>query len=162
MGSDEKTVILGRIAFVVGITLVVLRGLELFTRMPGLPAFWYTNQSMWIATGLVSAAYGWHLLWGRPMSSRGEWKPQIPGRRFGSTTVYVREECHLCDDAMQLLQSYQQWLPQPNLIDIDGDPSLVQKFGTCIPVVAFDGKIRFRGRINELLLRRLIQGTPPL
>ena len=30
------------------------------------------------------------------------------------------------------------------------------------PVVELDGKIRFRGRVNEILLRRLIEGAPIL
>ena len=30
---------------------------------------------------------------------------------------------------------------------------------TCVPVVAIDGKIRFRGRVDAVLLRRLIAGA---
>ena len=29
------------------------------------------------------------------------------------------------------------------------------------PVVEFDGKVRFRGRVSEALLQRLLEGTPP-
>ena len=40
-------------------------------------------------------------------------------------------------------------------------PHLVDRFGKCVPVVELDGKVRFKGRINEILLRRLIEGSPP-
>jgi hypothetical protein len=45
----------------------------------------------------------------------------------------------------------------PILIDIDADPELRQRFDTCIPVVEIDGKIRFRGHVNRMLLRRIIR-----
>ena len=44
-------------------------------------------------------------------------------------------------------------------IDIAGAPELEEQFGTSIPVVEIDGIVRFRGRVSELLLRRLIEGT---
>jgi hypothetical protein len=44
----------------------------------------------------------------------------------------------------------------PRLIDIDADAELKQKYNDCVPVVWIDGKERFRGRIDEVLLRRLL------
>ena len=41
-------------------------------------------------------------------------------------------------------------------VDIDADPELRQKYDQCVPVVVIDGQERFRGRINEVLLRRLL------
>ena len=41
-------------------------------------------------------------------------------------------------------------------IDIDTQPKLLEKYDTCVPVVEIDGKVRFRGTINEVLLVRLI------
>ena len=67
--------------------------------------------------------------------------------------LYTREGCHLCEDADQLLRKYGL---SPKLIDIDEDEHLKQEFDCCIPVVKIDGKIRFRGRVNEVLLKRLI------
>ena len=40
-------------------------------------------------------------------------------------------------------------------VDIDGDPELVAQFDTTVPVVALNGKIRFRGVVNPALLDRL-------
>lgn len=69
-------------------------------------------------------------------------------------TLYTRTGCHLCDQAYQVLLQHGL---QPTEIDIDGDESLLEKFNTCVPVVEIDGKIRFRGRIEPLLLKRLLQ-----
>jgi hypothetical protein len=45
---------------------------------------------------------------------------------------------------------------QPQIIDIDGDPALQKQFNECVPVVEINGKVRFRGRVNEVLLLRLL------
>ena len=42
------------------------------------------------------------------------------------------------------------------VVDIDADPQLRARYDTCVPVVVVDGRERFRGRIDELLLRRLL------
>lgn len=67
--------------------------------------------------------------------------------------LYTRQGCCLCDDAHILLQRFGI---SPKLVDIDQDPALREKFTTCVPVVEIDGKVRFRGRVNEVLLRRLL------
>ncbi|UUO08511.1 glutaredoxin family protein [Blastopirellula sp. J2-11] len=69
------------------------------------------------------------------------------------TRLYTRPGCHLCEDAEQIL--IQHGLA-PELVNIDDSPELTQKYGCCIPVVEIDGKVRFRGRIHEMLLRRLL------
>ena len=67
--------------------------------------------------------------------------------------LYTRKGCHLCDDAAALLRRHGL---APREIDIDADPALVARFTNCVPVVVIDGKERFRGRVSELLLRRLL------
>jgi glutaredoxin len=69
-------------------------------------------------------------------------------------TLYTRHGCHLCHDAHTLLVKAGI---TPQIIDIDSDPELLKKFTTCVPVVEINGKIRFRGRVNPVLLRRLLQ-----
>jgi predicted thioredoxin/glutaredoxin len=44
------------------------------------------------------------------------------------------------------------------IIDVDSDPELVAKFDACVPVVAIDGKVRFRGRVEPALLDRQLRG----
>ena len=70
--------------------------------------------------------------------------------------VYTRIGCHLCDDAIAVLGRY--GVPvEP--VDIDGDAGLKNRYDTCVPVVVIDGKERFRGRVDEVLLRRLLRAT---
>jgi glutaredoxin len=68
--------------------------------------------------------------------------------------LYTRAACHLCDDARVLLES--EGL-SPESFDIDADPALREKFDTCVPVVEIDGVVRFRGRVEPVLLRRLLR-----
>lgn len=81
-------------------------------------------------------------------------RPATPSRP--AATIYTRAGCHLCDDAERLLRRYGF---EPRLVDIDSDPALVEKFTQCVPVVEIDGRVRFRGRVNEVLLRRLIHAA---
>jgi glutaredoxin len=67
--------------------------------------------------------------------------------------LYTRHGCHLCEDAHGLLLRHHL---QPQVVDIDGDPTLLEQFNECVPVVEINGKVRFRGRINEVLLTRLL------
>ena len=71
-----------------------------------------------------------------------------------NVVLYTREGCHLCDDAHQLLSEVGI---EPRLVDIDGDVELRKQFDTCVPVVEIDGKIRFRGRVDRVLLMRIIR-----
>ena len=42
-------------------------------------------------------------------------------------------------------------------VDIDADTVLREKYNDWVPVVTIDGRERFRGRVDEILLRRLLQ-----
>lgn len=68
-------------------------------------------------------------------------------------TLYTRHGCHLCEEAHALLVKHGL---APEMIDIDADPELRQRYTACVPVVTIDGRERFRGRINEVLLARLL------
>lgn len=67
--------------------------------------------------------------------------------------IYTRQGCHLCDDAAALVRHCGL---APKMVDIDADPELQQTYNQCVPVVQIDGKVRFRGRVDPVLLRRLI------
>jgi len=75
-----------------------------------------------------------------------------------AATLYTRHGCHLCDEALAVLQRNGL---APRLVDIDADPVLRKRYNECVPVVHIDGKERFRGRVNELLLRRLLADQAP-
>lgn len=70
--------------------------------------------------------------------------------------LYTRHGCHLCDDAAELLRRHGL---EPMAVDIDADPALRERYTTCVPVVVIDGKERFRGRVNEVLLKRLLNAA---
>lgn len=144
-----------------GIAIWVLLLLDSAAGLPfDLPRSWYLHRTLWGALGVAAFLAGWKVQQGRSHSS--EWSPGAPGKRFRRLVVYSRAKCHLCDDAKALLADYLDYLPDIEEVDIDRDPELKTRFGTSIPVVEFDGEIRFRGRVDELLLRRLIEGTPPV
>jgi glutaredoxin len=73
--------------------------------------------------------------------------------------LYTRRGCHLCDQAAEILLRHGL---QPRMVDIDCEPALRDKFDTCVPVVEIDGQVRFRGRVNEVLLRRLLRAADPM
>ena len=45
------------------------------------------------------------------------------------------------------------------LVDIDADPRLRERYNECVPVVEIDGRERFRGHVNRVLLSRIV-GRP--
>lgn len=115
----------------------------------------------------VISAWGLFVLGNGPPAEleqrrRSSWRPTRSGRRFRSLEVYSRDNCLLCEEAVELLHGYSVYLPPIQEIDIDADPVLQSRFDTEVPVVAIDGKVRFKGRVSEVLLRRLIEGTRPL
>lgn len=59
----------------------------------------------------------------------------------------------MCDDAAAILKRHGLVF---EVVDVDADPELRQRYDACVPVVVIDGKERFRGRVDELLLRRLV------
>src|SRR5438445_12056658 len=72
--------------------------------------------------------------------------------------LYTRQGCHLCEIAREQLQKIQQQFPFALAsVDVDGDPELAAKFGDQVPVVSMNGKVRFHGCINEVLLIRLLR-----
>lgn len=67
--------------------------------------------------------------------------------------LYTRQGCHLCDEAAALLSRHGLSFES---VDVDQDPALRERYNECVPVVEIDGRERFRGRIDDLLLRRLL------
>ncbi len=56
-------------------------------------------------------------------------------------TVYSRLNCHLCDVAVDALESVRAELDfEIEKIFIDGDAELIRKYGEEVPVIHIDGK----------------------
>lgn len=68
--------------------------------------------------------------------------------------LFTRPGCHLCEEAETLLRRHGL---NPCLIDIDQTPELRARYHTCVPVVVINGKERFRGKVSEVLLKRLLR-----
>lgn len=68
--------------------------------------------------------------------------------------LYTRQGCHLCDVAEAVLVKHGVTVER---VDIDADPELRERYDRCVPVVEIDGRERFRGRVDERLLRRLLR-----
>lgn len=87
--------------------------------------------------------------WVRPRS-----RPHVAHLTF---TVYTRAGCCCCDTALDLLKGEQRRLGfHVEVVDGDSDPALVARFDTSVPVIAVNGKVRFRGVVNRVLLDRLL------
>jgi glutaredoxin len=72
-------------------------------------------------------------------------------------TIYTRAQCCCCHKALDVLTEAQRRCGFAiEEVDIDGDPNLVALYDTEVPVVAVDGKVRFRGVVNPALLNRLL------
>jgi hypothetical protein len=70
---------------------------------------------------------------------------------------YTRAGCHLCEDAWTELERWRaRHAFRVTVRDIDTDAVLVERFGTCVPVIEVNGKVRLRGRFNAVLFRRLL------
>jgi hypothetical protein len=71
--------------------------------------------------------------------------------------VYCREECGCCHKALELLRSYQDRHGFPiEVVDVDSDPALAERHGLFVPVVEIAGKVRFKGKVNPVLLERIL------
>ena len=54
-------------------------------------------------------------------------------------TVYTRQGCHLCDDAIGVVRRVARGRAEIALVDIDADPNLTERYTVRVPVVAVDG-----------------------
>ena len=152
---------LGTALLLVGSAIAVLAVIDRTAGLPfHMPRTWYANPQLWYFFAFGSFLSGVFLLRRPPAELRG-WQPEIPGRRFERVIIYTRDECHLCDQAKDVLWAHRAWLPAIEEMDITGDSVLMEKFSEQIPVVEIDGQVRFRGQVNEILLRRLIEAQPP-
>ena len=86
------------------------------------------------------------------------WRKPKRRREDLHVIVYTRTSCPLCDHAFELLERYQrEYGFTMETKDVDESEQLVCEYGNCVPVVAINGKVRFRGQVNEVLLRRLLE-----
>jgi glutaredoxin len=71
--------------------------------------------------------------------------------------MYTRHGCHLCEQAWkQLERARQRHGFALSQVDVEDDPQLLHAYSECVPVVTINGRVRFRGVVNPVLLNRLL------
>ena len=86
------------------------------------------------------------------------WLGVLPAQRPDLRVVmYTRDGCCLCDESWEVLKRFQArhgFVLEAKTVDASAE--LVQKYSDCVPVVTINGQVRFRGGVNEVLLRRML------
>jgi glutaredoxin len=64
-------------------------------------------------------------------------------------TLYTRKNCHLCEQAHEVLEAAQSRADfELEVVDIDGDPRLRQRYNEEVPVIAIDGRKAFKYKVT--------------
>ena len=72
-------------------------------------------------------------------------------------TLYSRPGCHLCEEALQVLDRVRARRPfEFEEVDIEADERLLARYLERIPVVLVDGRERFEFFVDERKLERLV------
>ena len=121
-------------------------------RLFSMPAVWDTSRGfhLFLCCGMFFFAA---ILLRAPQQSR---EPESTTPLFKTCELLTRPGCELCDDAMNVLITFQNVLPAITTIDITDNPQLTRQFGESIPVVMLDGRVRFRGAVDPMLMQRIV------
>lgn len=77
-------------------------------------------------------------------------------------TLYARAGCHLCDDALALLQKLApRYRFRIQVIDIESDDDLLRRYLFEIPVIAIDGEEIAKAPITRTALETTLARTLP-
>jgi glutaredoxin len=68
--------------------------------------------------------------------------------------LITRRGCHLCDDALELIQSLGV---EPELRDVDLDSRLFAAYDFRVPVVLVEGRVVGEGRLSKEVLSRALE-----
>ncbi|HEV3260459.1 MAG TPA: glutaredoxin family protein [Gemmataceae bacterium] len=80
-----------------------------------------------------------------------------PGLEHLGFVLYTRPGCHLCELAWDRLRKEQaRYRFRVSLVNVDADTALAARYGERVPVVTVNGKQRFSGGVNGVLLTRLL------
>jgi len=74
-----------------------------------------------------------------------------------SVTVYTRENCHLCDSAIDTIEQVatEEGVDvSMDLVDVDTDETLREEYGERVPYVLVEGRPAFKYHVDEERLRR--------
>jgi glutaredoxin len=74
-------------------------------------------------------------------------------------TVYTRENCHLCDEAVETLTRIadsEGVAIEIDEVDVDEDPDLREEYGERVPFVLVDGTPKFKYRVDAARARSVL------
>jgi glutaredoxin len=81
-----------------------------------------------------------------------------PSGQPPAVVLYKKAGCHLCDEALATLRAEARRTRFTlSVQDITHDPALLAEHCLEVPVVFIDGKKRFFGRVDPMLLRRALR-----
>ncbi|AUX09137.1 glutaredoxin [Halalkaliarchaeum desulfuricum] len=75
-------------------------------------------------------------------------------------TVYSREDCHLCDEAIEVIRQVAAdvgVIVAIDEIDVDEDEQLKDEYGDRVPYVLVDGDPAYKYRVDSFDLRRRLR-----
>lgn len=71
-------------------------------------------------------------------------------------TLYVREECGLCDEMRAGIDEEGGGAVRLRIVDVDGSPARRRRFGDRVPVLVHEGEVVCFGRLDRSRLRALL------
>jgi glutaredoxin len=77
-----------------------------------------------------------------------------------SVTVYTRENCHLCGEAIDTIERVagEEGVDvSMDLVDVDTDEQLREEYGKRVPYILIGGTPAFKYRVDERRLRRKLR-----
>ena len=84
----------------------------------------------------------------------------MPDPDAATVTVYSREECHLCEEALDAVRRVADEVARPvdvETVDVDADPDLREAYGERVPYVLVDGRPAFKFRVDAAELRERLE-----
>ena len=75
-----------------------------------------------------------------------------------SVDIYSRPDCHLCDEAKEVIGRVQHRVPfELRVINVETDPKLEKEYGEQIPVVFINGSKAFKYHVDEARFEKRVK-----
>jgi hypothetical protein len=72
--------------------------------------------------------------------------------------LYGKPDCHLCDEMKAVVDEVGREVAFAlEVVDVNGDPALLERYGHEVPVLTIDGRKAFKVRVDAHALRRRLR-----